>query len=245
MPDSLVTLHIDDRVALLTLNRPEAMNALSAALRDQLTEHLKALRDNDDVGVVILTGGGRAFCAGLDLPELMLAGNEVAGEGVIGQAMLDAIDALTCPIIGAINGFAITGGLELALCCDVLIASSRAEFADTHASVGIVPAWGVTQKLPRIIGPLRAKEMSLSARRISAQQAYEWGLVNRVVDHQNLLPECYRLAHAMTACNADAQSRIKALIDSCWGDALAEGLKEEKRISTEVFAEFAKPQDSD
>ncbi len=237
--EQLVLLEIDNRIAVITLNRPSAMNALSAALRDQLTDKLIAINGNADVRVVILTGSGRAFCAGLDLPELQQLGNQVAQEGIIGPEMLDAIDSLQCPIIAAINGFAITGGLELALCCDVLIASNRAEFADTHAKVGIVPSWGITQKLPRIIGPLRAKEMSLSGILISAQQAYEWGLVNRVVDHGNLLAECKKLAQAMANCHISAQTKIKTLINGCWGEALTQGLQEEKNASIKAFAEFA------
>jgi len=240
MSDELVKFSIDNRVALITLNRPDALNALSTAVREQLTEHLKAVKKDENIRAVILTGAGRAFCAGLDLPELQQAGEQVASEGAIGQTMLNALADLRCPIIAAINGFAITGGLELALCCDVIIASTRAEFADTHAKVGIVPAWGITQRLPRIIGPLRAKEMSLSGNRISAQQAYEWGLVNRVVDHDKLLSESLSLAQSMAACHRGAQQQIKSLIDQTWGDALTDGLREEQRVSLAAFAEFSK-----
>ncbi|HYC56632.1 MAG TPA: enoyl-CoA hydratase-related protein [Candidatus Binatia bacterium] len=107
---------------------------------------------------------------------------------------------MDCPVIGAINGFAITGGFELALACDVLIASTQARFADTHARVGLVPGWGLSQRLSRAVGIYRAKEISLTGNYVSAEQAEHWGLVNRVVASQDLLPACRALAEDMLSC---------------------------------------------
>ncbi|WP_101757992.1 enoyl-CoA hydratase [Oceanicoccus sp. KOV_DT_Chl] len=238
MGDSLVQVEIDQQVAIITLNRPETLNALNAAMRDQLVGALLKLKTNREVRVVILTGAGRAFCAGLDMTELKNAGDEVAQYGFIGRELLDVLSDMDCPVIAAVNGFAVTGGLELALRCDVVLASTDAIFADTHARVGIVPAWGITQRLPRIIGPLRAKEMSLSGRKIDAKQAYEWGLINRMVPAAELMEEAKALAIDMAACDSGAQRAIKTLIDVGWQSSIEEGLLMEQTASVQVFRSY-------
>ena len=241
--ETLIKIEIDQHVAVITLNRPEAMNALCTAMRKQFAEALVDLKANTDVRVIILTGEGRAFCAGLDLEELKNSSTNVAESGVIGSDMLDAITEIDVPIIAAINGYAITGGLELALLCDVIIASTKAVFADTHAKVGVVPAWGVTQRLPRIIGPMRAKEMSLSGRKVSAEQAFQWGLVNKVVEPESLLEEARMLASDMVGCDAGTQVAIKALIDVGWLAPIEDGLAMEKAASVQAFRDFAAEQE--
>jgi enoyl-CoA hydratase len=233
--DSLVLISTSNGVATLTLNRPDALNALSRAVREQLIQTLQNLQADPDVRVVILTGTGRAFCAGLDLKELQNAAEEVASEGFIGREMLLALEAFNKPLIAAVNGFAFTGGLELLLYCDVIIASTEAKFADTHAKYGIVPAWGLTQKLPRIIGLMRCKEMSLSGQAIDAALAYDWGLVNRVVEPQDLLATCQSLGEAMAACDINAQTIIKTLIDEGWAAPITEGLAREREVSIAAF----------
>ncbi len=218
-----------DGIATLTLNRPGSMNALSTELRDALLEAFQAVSGDDSVRVVILTGAGdRAFCAGLDLKELGGEG-ENASEGGTRRAiggggdLIAAIEGLDRPIIGAINGVAITGGFELALACDVLIASTNARFADTHARVGIMPGWGLSQKLPRLIGVYRAKELSLTGNFIDAQQAERWGLVNRVVAPEDLLPTCQSLADDMMSCVPEMVSSYKGVIDRGFAESLGEG----------------------
>lgn len=239
MTDNLLRIEQADGVATVTLNRPDAMNALSTALRGQLAAALHALNTNTAVRTIILTGEGRAFCAGLDLGELQTAGDDVAASGIIGQELLDALAALEKPLIAAVNGHAITGGLELVLWCDIVIASSKAQFADTHAKVGIVPAWGVTQRLPRIIGPMRAKEMSLTGSKVSAQQAYEWGLVNHVVAPEQLMAKASEIAGAIATGNSTAQKTIKQLIDLGWQTGMDEGQAKEQSESLAAFAAFA------
>ena len=166
--ETVLLIEKQDGVATFTLNRPRSMNALSTKLRDGLLEAFQAVSGDDSVRVVILTGAGdRAFCAGLDLKELAGEGENLSDGGTRraiggGGDLVAAIEALERPIIGAINGVAITGGFELALACDVLIASTNARFADTHARVGVMPGWGLSQKLPRLIGVYRAKEPSLT-----------------------------------------------------------------------------------
>lgn len=162
-----------DGIAVVTLNRPEAMNALSKALRSELYKAMVALDADPEVRVVILTGAGeRAFTAGLDLKEL---GSDAGAMGAANAEGADenpvkAIELCKKPVIGAINGVAITGGFEVALACDVLIASENARFADTHARVGIMPGWGLSQKLSRLIGLYRAKELSLTGNFLSARR---------------------------------------------------------------------------
>lgn len=224
---------VADGVATVTLNRPQAMNALSRALRGALVAAFRRLADDAAVEVLILTGAGRAFCAGLDLKEL---GGESGAAGdtesaVAGGDVVGAVQDCGKPVIAAVNGFAITGGFELALACDVLIAARGARFADTHARVGILPGWGLSQKLSRAIGVYRAKELSLTGNYLSAEQAEAWGLVNRVVEPEALLPACAALARDMRSCVPDVMRAYKRVIDAGYADTLARGLALESEAS--------------
>lgn len=225
-PDNVVLIEVANGVATITLNRPDKRNALNAALRDALTEAFLATERRDDVDVVILTGSGKGFCAGLDLKEL---GGEVKSEqsltsSVTSGALLEAILAMKKPVIGAINGIAVTGGFELALACDLLIASSAAQFADTHARVGILPGWGLSQKLARVIGIYRAKELSLTGNYLGAEQAERWGLVSRVVAAEDLLATCHTLAQDMRSADPTTLRALKRVIDQGYARDLATGL---------------------
>ena len=156
---------------------------------------------------------------------------ERSGDGVSDTEMLAAISEFPGPVIGAINGHAITGGFELALACDVLIGSTEARFADTHARVGLVPGWGLSQKLPRLIGIHRAKEISFTGNFVSAEQACTWGLLNRVVEPDDLLPVCRGLASDMVSCVPEVLREYKRLIDRGFGTTFAEGMALESEIS--------------
>jgi enoyl-CoA hydratase len=221
---ALVEIERDGAVAILTLNRPEAMNALSAAMRAELAETIEQTAADEAVRVLILTGAGdRAFTAGLDLKEVAKVG--LPRSAGTNQDPVVALGACPKPVIGAVNGVAITGGFELALACDILIASTHARFADTHVRVGVVPGWGLSQRLSRRIGISRAKEMSLSGNFIDAETALAWGLVNRVVAPEALLVEALRLAQDIASCDPTTVLRYKALIDDGFalpfGDAMA------------------------
>ena len=213
-------------VAVVTFNRPEAMNALSRALRNALRQAIKELDSDPQVKVIVLTGAGeRAFTAGLDLKELGTDGLYAANATEPEENPARAVLACAKPIIGAINGVAITGGFEVALACDVLICSTNARFADTHARVGITPGWGLSQKLSRVIGPYRAKELSLTGNFLDAATACEWGLVNRVVEPAELMPAALKLAAEMAGVEADMLITYKAMIDDGYALPLGEGLE--------------------
>jgi enoyl-CoA hydratase len=203
--------------AVITLNRPDAMNALSKQLRRELTAAFDSCAA-DGTRVIIITGAGRAFCAGLDLKELGAnGGSKVEVASSEPRSVLDAMAGFKGPIIGAINGAAVTGGFELALACDLMVASTQARFADTHARVGLMPGWGLSQKLSRLIGIVRAKEMSFTGNFIDADTANAWGLVNRVVTPDQLLPTARKLAADMLTTLPHMLTAMKAVIDDGFG----------------------------
>ena len=222
-------------VAVVTLNRPDAMNALSRALRHALHAALASLDADPEVKAIVLTGAGeRAFTAGLDLKELS---SEPLGMGAANatdaaENPVRAVLACSKPVLGAINGVAITGGFELALACDVLVCSTNARFADTHARVGITPGWGLSQKLSRCIGPYRAKELSLTGNFLDAETAHAWGLVNRVVPPDQLMAVALELAQQMADVELDLLVVYKALIDDGYELAFGAGLGLEHERST-------------
>ncbi len=193
----VVLYEVADRVATVTLNRPEARNALSRDLRRELPAALERADADSGVDVVILTGADPAFCAGLDLKELGSGGRGDATEAVVSSGETrrrGPFPEMAKPVIGAINGVAVTGGFEVALNCDFLVASERARFADTHSRVGIQPGWGLTVLLAEAVGVRRAKELSATGNFLDAPTALAWGLVNHVVAHDELLPFCRALA---------------------------------------------------
>lgn len=209
--EQLVVVSKDDGVATVTLNRPQARNALSQALLTRLRNEFRSLAGDDSVGAVILTGTDPAFCAGLDLKELSsgvrLADPDTSGSGPPWLPW----PPIGIPIIGAVNGAAITGGFELALNCDFLIASERALFADTHARVGVLPAWGLTVLLPQRVGFAMARRMSFTGDFVDAATALRAGLVTQVVPHEQLLPTARAVASTIVGNNRAA---ILALHDS-------------------------------
>ncbi|MCR9259093.1 MAG: enoyl-CoA hydratase [Pseudomonadaceae bacterium] len=229
MSDELVRVNKRNGVAVATLNRPDALNALSMALRNAIAETFDELEADPDVQVIILTGAGRAFTVGLDLKEL--GGEKPADAAASSRDLSDAIGALSKPVIGAINGFAITGGFEIALMCDFLIASPDARFADTHARVGVVPGWGLSQRLPRLIGINRAKELSLTGNYLDAETACAWGLVNRVVPAEELLPTCEALARDIVSTDPVTRGEIRRIMDAGWASTLGDGLALEDEAS--------------
>jgi len=235
----VLTVTLNGTVATVTMNRPTAMNALSKAMRADLARAMAALDADDTVRVVILTGAGdRAFTAGLDLKELGSDASAMAdATGTHAHANpVKAVEQCRKPVIGAINGVAITGGFELALACDVLIAADTARFADTHARVGIMPGWGLSQKLSRLIGIHRAKELSLSGNFLDAATAERWGLVNRVVPVAQLMTSARALAADMAQVEPVFAAAYKRLIDDGFAATFGDGLAIEHARSSAANA---------
>lgn len=195
-----------DRVRTITLNRPGSRNALSAALRSQFFAALRDAEADDGVDVVIVTGADPVFCAGLDLKEL---GNTTELPDISPKW-----PPMSKPVIGAVNGAAVTGGLELALYCDILVASERARFADTHARVGLLPTWGLSVRLPQKVGIGMARRMSLTGDYLSAADALRAGLVTEVVPHEQLMPAARAVAASIVGNNRKA---VRALLESYHG----------------------------
>jgi enoyl-CoA hydratase len=201
--DDVLLIDTTDRIRTLTLNRPQSRNALSAALRRQFFAALRDAEADEAVDVVILTGADPVFCAGLDLKEL--------GDTTELPDISPKWPPMSKPVIGAINGPAVTGGLELALYCDILIASEQARFADTHARVGLLPTWGLSVRLPQKVGVGMARRMSLTGDYLSAEDALRAGLVTQAVPHDHLLPTARRVATSIVGNN---QKAVRALLAS-------------------------------
>jgi enoyl-CoA hydratase len=203
MTNDVLLIETRDRVRTLTLNRPQSRNALSAELRRRFFGALRDAEGDADVDVVIVTGADPVFCAGLDLKEL--------GDSTQLPDISPQWPPMAKPVIGAINGAAVTGGLEIALYCDILIASEQARFADTHARVGLLPTWGLSVRLPQKVGVGLARRMSLTGDYLSAEDALRAGLVTEVVPHDELLSTAQRVAASIAGNN---QNAVRALLAS-------------------------------
>jgi enoyl-CoA hydratase len=222
----------DDGVAVLTLHRPEARNALSGALLAKLREALADVNADADVSSVILTGADPAFCAGLDLKEMSADGGRQLDDDASADLPTGAPwKPLDKPLIGAVNGVAITGGFELALNCDFLIASERAAFADTHARVGVLPGWGLSVILPQRVGFSMARRMSFTGDFMTAAQALTAGLVTEVTPHEELLPTARRLAATIAANTGPAIRALLASYRRIESEAVGDGLQVEADTS--------------
>ncbi len=228
MSDDVVLVDVADRVVVVTLNRPDARNALNSAVRRRLPAVITELDARDDVDVTILTGADPAFCAGIDLKEVG-AGNPPDDDGRLPYR--GPLPPRTKPLIGAINGVAITGGLELVLACDFLVASERARFADTHSRVGVQPGWGLTVMLCQSVGVRRAREMSATGNFVDAHTALTWGLVNHVVPHEELLPFTRALALDIVSNDQAGVRRLFKTYDEVTLTTLEEGWVIEDRVS--------------
>jgi enoyl-CoA hydratase len=207
-----VLVDVENQIAVITLNRPERRNAINQQLLIHLYNALEAVTTRSDVRVAIITGNGPSFCAGLDLGAI---GKEnlfdPRGDG---SDLPDLMRACKKPIIGAVNGHAITGGFELALNCDFIIAAENAQFSDTHARVGIHPGWGMTQLLQQTVGQRRAKQISFTCQPIFAHTALAWGLVNEVLPREHLLDRAKTIAAQIVQADPQLLGVIKTLIEN-------------------------------
>ncbi len=232
-----VRVEQDGHVALVTMDREQALNTFN---EDQLRDLLKAfqtLAERDEVRAVVLTGAGsRAFAAGADVKAMVtMSAQEGLAFGRLGQEVASAIERLPQPVIAAVNGFALGGGCEIALACDLRLASEGASFAQPEVTLGILPGWGGSQRLPRLIGPGRASEMILTGRRVGADEALSWGLVNAVHPAGRLLDEAKALASRIAENSPMAIRRAKRMMRFALAGDLASGMEREAEAFGESF----------
>jgi enoyl-CoA hydratase len=230
MSEPVIIVNQEGGIATVTLNRPEKLNALNRDLRGQFCRVMQELRADPNIGVVIITGAGRAFSAGLDLRELGAEGIREDGNATF----ITVIDDMEVPVIAAVNGFAVTGGFELALACDIMIAAEEAQFADTHARVGVMPGGGMSARLPRAVGVRKAKELSLTGNYLTARDAERMGLVNRVVPRDQLFGTAREIATQIIGNNQHIVRQMKRLYDLTTRATLHDAL----RIEQDFFRAF-------
>jgi enoyl-CoA hydratase len=222
-------------VALIRLNRPESLNALNCALVADLTQMLLDLDQDAEVRAIVLTGNERAFAAGADIKEM--ADNSAIDMLILDQFQKwDQIKRLKKPLIAAVSGYALGGGCELAMLCDIIIASETAQFGQPEIKIGVIPGAGGTQRLTRAIGKSRAMEHILTGRFFSAKEAYEWGLVSRVVPVELYLEEALKLATEIAAMPPIAVQLAKQAVLKSYELSLEEGLHFERRNFYLLFA---------
>lgn len=218
----------------ITLNRPHKLNAINATMLQELSEALDTIEKDMNVRCVIITGEGeKAFSAGADIKELQKLTQETAAEfSMKGQQVFSQVEALSKPVVAAINGYALGGGLELALACDFRLASIDAELGSPEIKLGMIPAWGGTQRLAKIVGVAEAKRLIMLGDRVKAEEALKMGLVDKVVPQNKLKAEAEALAQRLCECPPAALKYAKHAINSGTQGSLESGLKKE----TEFFA---------
>jgi len=219
-------------IACVTLNRPQSLNAFNMQMRDDLFEVLSAIKDDDEIRAALFKGAGdRAFCAGADLTEFLTAPSPIAARRVrFERDVWGLFLSIPQPVIAALHGYVLGSGIEMALCCDLRIASDDAHFGLPEAGLGILPAAGGTQTLPRTVGQGKALEMLMRSRRIDAQEARQCGLVNRVVPKAQLMATAKEIAAKIAAYDPGLVRSVKQAVARGMDLPLSEGLELEKRL---------------
>jgi enoyl-CoA hydratase len=220
--------YVDEKIAVIELNRPNVLNALNRPMVTEIVTAMEAFDRNDDVRVVVLTGRGRAFAAGADIDE-MANDDSITLELLNQFAEWDRLALIKKPVIGAIHGFALGGGFELALCCDILFASETAEFGFPEVNIGVMPGAGGTQRLTKLIGKTRALEWLWTGERMSAKKAYEYGIINRVVAPELLFEETMRFARKLAKQPPLSLRLIKEAVHKAVDYPLYEGMQFERK----------------
>jgi enoyl-CoA hydratase len=227
----------DESVGIVTLNRPEVLNALNKAVFEELGFVFDKIARDEDVKAVILTGVGKAFAAGADIEAMKdLSPLEARQFALAACKTQEKISALPKPTIAAINGYALGGGCELAMCCDLRIASENARLGQPEINLGIIPGGGGTQRLARLVGLAKAKELVFTGKMIDAQEACQIGLVNKVVQPSELMAEAIKLARDLASKSAPALSLAKAALDHGYGISLEAALGYEIECFAQCFA---------
>lgn len=237
MPFKDIIVEREDRTLLIKLNRPEVLNALRKDTFLELEQALKELSDTDEYGAMIITGtGDRAFSAGGDIKALArMEGSDAASFAAMTHRILDRLESIPKPIIAAVNGLALGAGCDLVIACDVVVASEKAWFGEPPAGLGITTPFGGTQRLPRIVGPKRAKQLFFTGETIDAEEALRFGLVNKVVKHEELLSETGKLVEKMLERAPIAVGYFKRLVNFSSYGSLGEGDKLEQELFARCF----------
>lgn len=224
-----------DRVGIVQLHRPEALNALNAELMKELVDVLESFDANETIGCMVLTGGEKVFAAGADIKQMASAS---AIEMLISDnlAVWDRIRLLKKPIVAAINGYALGGGCEVAMMCDLIVAGEGARFGQPEISIGVIPGAGGTQRLTRAVGKAKAMELILTGRPFKAQEALDMGLINKVVPDAQTLPEALELAKSIAEKPAIAVQLAKKCILKAFETTLEDGLDDERKLFYLLFA---------
>lgn len=231
MAYEFITYEVDEGVAVLTFNRPDRKNAISIQLSEEVESVLDEVAVNADVKVLLITGGTEVFSAGMDLKAGRAPGRRDASI----FSIVDSINACEKPVIAAIAGYTLGGGCEIALSCDLRVAADTAVFGFPEINMGVMPGAGGTQRLPRLIGAARAKEMMLTGARFSAEDAYRMGLVNKVVSIDSLMEEAKNLAKTIAGKDINALKIIKKCINDGLQMDLATGLQYSKTAGTALM----------
>ena len=223
------------RVGLITLNRPKAMNALNNQLMRELMDALEVFDKNEAIGAIVITGNEKAFAAGADIKEMAdLSMQQIMDRDHV--AVFGRIRTIRKPVIAAVSGWALGGGCEVALSCDMIVASESAKFGQPEITIGVIPGAGGTQRLTRAVGKAITMEMILNNRTLSAQEAYQFGMVNRVVPVEGYLDEALKLAEEIASRAPLAARAAKKMINQAFEQTLSEGLAAEKQEFYNLFA---------
>jgi enoyl-CoA hydratase len=229
-PDPFLHVETSDGIRTITLDRPEARNAMTLAMRTRLCELFDEAGADDDVTAIILTAVDPVFSGGVDIKEVAATAPGSGPPRVMSRNPATAAQEATKPILVAVNGACVTGALEIALACDIIVASERARFADTHARIGLIPAWGMSARLPRAVGLRKAKELSLTGNFVDAAEALRLGLVNHVVPHEELLPRTRQLALDIAGAEPGAVRKLLGLYKRGDGATLEEAIAYENEV---------------
>lgn len=235
MPYTSILTETLGRVGLVTLNRPEAMNALNPAILGELMDALEAFDADESIGAMVVTGNEKVFAAGADIKEMAEASEEQMRQSPF-IASFDRIRKVQKPVIAAVSGWALGGGCELAMSCDMIVASEKARFGQPEITIGVIPGAGGTQRLTLAVGKAIAMEMVLNNRALSAQEAYQFGLVNRVAPVENYLQEALALAEEIAARAPFAVRAGKEAVTAVFEGSLTDGLSTEKELFYSLFS---------
>ena len=226
----------NDTVAVITLNRPQALNALCTPLTEELVQALDEIEADDEIGCIVLTGSDKAFAAGADIKEMRSKSHMDAYLGDFISKSWERITTCRKPVIAAVAGYALGGGCEMAMMCDFIIAADTAKFGQPEITLGVLPGAGGTQRLTRLVGKSKAMDMCLTGRTMDAEEAERAGLVSRVVPAKDLLDETMKTAAAIAGMSRPSTYMVKEAVNRAYETTLSEGIRFERRLFYSTFA---------